>query len=95
MNIRRYIAPDMRTAFAKVRDELGPDVVILSTRRVKGQIELTVAADQSAPADSAASALPPAQGGASAVRRPVFPTVNAEGMPIAARTTPELSLIHI
>lgn len=89
MNIRRYIAPDMRTAFAKVRDELGPDVVILSTRRVKGQIELTVAADQSAPADSAASALPPAQGGASAVRRPVFPTVNADGMPIAARTTPE------
>ncbi|MBU6379059.1 MAG: hypothetical protein KJS95_11075 [Gammaproteobacteria bacterium] len=46
MNIRRYIAPDMRTAFKLVRDELGPDVVILSTRRVKGQIELTVASDQ-------------------------------------------------
>ena len=90
MNIRRYIAPDMRTAFAKVRDELGPDVVILSTRRVKGQIELTVAADQSAPADSAASALPPAQGSAAGtVRRPVFPTVNADGMPVAARSTPE------
>jgi flagellar biosynthesis protein FlhF len=90
MNIRRYIAPDMRTAFAKVRDELGPDVVILSTRRVKGQIELTVAADQSAPADSAASALPPAQGsGAGTVRRPVFPTVNADGMPVAARSAIE------
>jgi flagellar biosynthesis protein FlhF len=46
MNIRRYLAPDMRTAFKLVREELGPDVVILSTRRVKGQIELTVASDQ-------------------------------------------------
>lgn len=48
MNIRRYVAPDMRTAFKLVREELGPDVVILSTRRVKGQIELTVASDQAA-----------------------------------------------
>lgn len=47
MNIRRYMAPDMRTAFKLVRDELGPDVVILSTRKIKGQIEITVAADQS------------------------------------------------
>lgn len=56
MNIRRYMAPDMRTAFKLVRDELGPDVVILSTRRVKGQIEITVAADQSPviPQESAA-----------------------------------------
>jgi flagellar biosynthesis protein FlhF len=92
MNIRRFIAPDMRSAFAKVRDELGPDVVILSTRRVKGQIELTVAADQSAPIDSVGSALPPAQIAASSnatVRRAVFPTVNADGMPVAARAGSE------
>lgn len=54
MNIRRYVAPDMRTAFKLVRDELGPDVVILSTRRIKGKIELTVASDQSAPQPSLA-----------------------------------------
>jgi flagellar biosynthesis protein FlhF len=92
MNIRRFIAPDMRSAFAKVRDELGPDVVILSTRRVKGQIELTVAADQSAPAESAASALPTGQVAAastSAVRRPVFPTVTADGTPVPARPVAE------
>jgi len=92
MNIRRFIAPDMRSAFAKVRDELGPDVVILSTRRVKGQIELTVAADQSAPADSAATALPVAQTAAAAnpgIRRPVFPTVTADGMPVAPRPVSE------
>jgi len=92
MNIRRFIAPDMRSAFAKVRDELGPDVVILSTRRVKGHIELTVAADQSAPADSAATALPVAQTAAAAnpgIRRPVFPTVTADGMPVAPRPVSE------
>jgi len=92
MNIRRFIAPDMRSAFAKVRDELGPDVVILSTRRVKGQIELTVAADQSAPADSAGTALPAASAVGAAntmVRPPVFPTVNADGMPVTARPVAE------
>lgn len=67
MNIRRYIAPDMRTAFKLVRDELGPDVVILSTRRVKGQIELTVASDQ----------MPLAASNNSAVREVSFPSLAA------------------
>ena len=57
MNIRRYLAPDMRTAFKLVREELGPDVVILSTRRVKGQIELTVASDQPTVANMPSSAV--------------------------------------
>jgi flagellar biosynthesis protein FlhF len=57
MNIRRYLAPDMRTAFKLVREELGPDVVILSTRRVKGQIELTVASDQAVVSNTPNSAV--------------------------------------
>jgi flagellar biosynthesis protein FlhF len=52
MNIRKFIAPDMRTAFKTVRSELGDDVVILSSRKVRDQIEVTVAADQ-ATADAA------------------------------------------
>lgn len=32
MRIKRFTAPDMRTALRKVRDEQGPDAVILSTR---------------------------------------------------------------
>ena len=40
MKVRRYLAPDMRTALAKVREEQGPDVVILSNRPVEGGVEL-------------------------------------------------------
>ena len=32
MRIKRFTAPDMRTALRMVRDEQGPDAVILSTR---------------------------------------------------------------
>jgi len=59
MNIRRYMAKDMRSAFKLVRDELGPDVVILSTRRVKGQIELTVASDRNPVEMNAGAAVKP------------------------------------
>ena len=33
MRIQRYIARDMRTALAQVREALGPDAVILSSGR--------------------------------------------------------------
>lgn len=79
MNIRRYLAPDMRTAFKLVREELGPDVVILSTRRVKGQIELTVASDQ-ASSPSAPSA---------AVREVSFPSLKPRNdRPVETRGLP-------
>lgn len=46
MNIRRYLASDMKSAFKAAREVHGDDVVILSSRRVRDQIEVTVAADQ-------------------------------------------------
>ena len=45
MNIKRYFAPDMRQAIRKVREEQGPDAVILSNRRVESGVELVVAVD--------------------------------------------------
>ena len=48
MKMHKYTAPDMRTALRQVRAAHGPDVVILSTRRAEGQVELTVAADPEA-----------------------------------------------
>lgn len=77
MNIRRYVAPDMRTAFKLVRDELGPDVVILSTRRIKGKIELTVASDQSASQPSLA------------VKQVNFPVLGAASTPRVESIIPE------
>jgi flagellar biosynthesis protein FlhF len=45
MNIRRYIATDMRGALAQVRDSLGEDAVILSSRRTGDSVEVVAAVD--------------------------------------------------
>ncbi|MBF6025622.1 flagellar biosynthesis protein FlhF [Lysobacter niastensis] len=45
MRIKRFIAPDMRTALRMVRDEQGPDAVILSNRPIEGGIEIVAATD--------------------------------------------------
>jgi flagellar biosynthesis protein FlhF len=45
MNIKRYIAPDMRHALQMIRDELGTDAVILETQRSSEGVEVSVAVD--------------------------------------------------
>jgi flagellar biosynthesis protein FlhF len=45
MKIKRFVAPDMRQAMREVRDEQGPEAVILSTRRLDEGIELIAAID--------------------------------------------------
>ena len=45
MKIKRYTAPDMRQAMQKVREDQGPDAVILSSRRVDGMNEIIAAID--------------------------------------------------
>lgn len=75
MKIKRYFAADMRQAIRKVREEQGPDAVILSNRKVDGGIEIIAALDydealvhqamgQASPSHTSASAsvaeLPPA-----------------------------------
>lgn len=45
MKIKRYFAPDMRQAIRLVREEQGPDAVILSNRSVEGGVELVAAID--------------------------------------------------
>jgi flagellar biosynthesis protein FlhF len=71
MKIKRFMAQDMRQAIRLVRDALGADAVILSSRQVDGGIELMAAVDfdaelvadmtrRSEPAPRAAAALPAA-----------------------------------
>ncbi len=45
MKMKRFFAPDIRQAIRKVREELGPDAVILSNRRVDGGVEIVSAID--------------------------------------------------
>lgn len=45
MKIKRYFADDMRQAIRRVREEQGPDAVILSNRKVNGGVEIVAAVD--------------------------------------------------
>lgn len=45
MKIKRFVAPDMRTAFRLVREEHGPDAVILSNRRTEEGVEIVAASN--------------------------------------------------
>ena len=45
MKIKRYFASDIRQAIRMVREEQGPDAVILSNRRVDGGVEIVAALD--------------------------------------------------
>jgi flagellar biosynthesis protein FlhF len=45
MKIKRFVAPDMRQAMREVREEQGPEAVILSTRRLDEGIEVIAAID--------------------------------------------------
>ena len=45
MKIKRFIDTDMRQVLRQVREDQGPDAVILSNRRVNGGIEVIAAID--------------------------------------------------
>ncbi len=65
MRLKIYRAPSMAEAMAQLRAELGPEALILSTKRVAGGVELTAALEQDeerpAPVATIACA-PPAAG---------------------------------
>ena len=46
MKVRRYFAANMRSALEMVRQEQGPDVLILSNRKVDGGVELLTASGE-------------------------------------------------
>lgn len=48
MKIKRFFAPEMRQAIRMVRDDVGPDAVILSTRNTGGGVEIVAAIDYDA-----------------------------------------------
>jgi len=45
MKMKRYFAPDARQALRALRDEQGPEAVILSNRKVNGGVEIIAAMD--------------------------------------------------
>ncbi|RMG58185.1 MAG: flagellar biosynthesis protein FlhF [Gammaproteobacteria bacterium] len=57
MKVKRHFAPDMKTALRLVREEQGPDAVILSTRHTDGGVEV-ISALEFDPEPAAAPAEP-------------------------------------
>jgi len=45
MNVQKFIGKDMRTALSSVRDQLGPDAVIIDTTETATGLEITAALD--------------------------------------------------
>jgi flagellar biosynthesis protein FlhF len=57
MKIQRYIAKDMRSALAQVREALGEDAVILSSGRIGDEVEVIAATDMESVQRAAATAV--------------------------------------
>ncbi|BAJ01418.1 flagellar biosynthesis protein FlhF [Shewanella violacea] len=60
MKIKRFLAKDMRTALAQVKETLGSDAVIMSNKKVTGGIEIVAAVDYDEPKPKALQAERPA-----------------------------------
>lgn len=93
MKIVRHIAPDMRTAMRAIRDKLGEDAVILSSRRIPEGLEITAAIDFDTTSLNAAQATP----SAAPLPEPKTPASTSRGRPGAARpvSVPEFEHIEL
>lgn len=58
MKIKRFLASDMRAALAQVKEELGPDAVIMSNKKVSGGVEIVAAYEESDVAEASLSPEP-------------------------------------
>ena len=95
MKIKRYFAADMRQAIRMVREEQGPDAVILSNRKVDGGIEIIAAIDydealvneaMGKASNTAAPSAPAAQSAPRPAAAPAAnkPTANKTAAPVRA-----------
>lgn len=49
MKLKRFVAKDMRSALALIKEELGPDAVIMSNKRIENGVEIVAGVENSAP----------------------------------------------
>lgn len=80
MRIKRFVAANMRQAMNLVREELGDEAVILSTRQMDDRVEVTAAVDP----DSVAPAAPAASAPMAAASSWEAPVLRQDGRPIAS-----------
>jgi flagellar biosynthesis protein FlhF len=96
MKIKTYLAKDMRSALALVRDEQGPDAVILSTRSVPGGVEVAAAVDMEAVHEAMQPRQPaPPPMPATAAETPDFSVLLTRGRDTAARQQPPAQQVAV
>ncbi|CAM5452203.1 flagellar biosynthesis protein FlhF [Rhodanobacter lindaniclasticus] len=91
MKIKRYVAPDMRQAMREVREDQGPEAVILSTRRLAEGIEIIAAIDydEALMREASRQGAAPAEAPAPRADNSPVPTPSTPPpLPLAARTAP-------
>ncbi|MDE2599934.1 MAG: flagellar biosynthesis protein FlhF, partial [Rhodocyclaceae bacterium] len=66
MTVKRYVAETARECLRRVKDELGPDAIVVSNRQIEGGVEITAMSADSLEALSAQSTPRTAMGGAAA-----------------------------
>ncbi|MGD8497369.1 MAG: flagellar biosynthesis protein FlhF [Chromatiales bacterium] len=87
MKIKRFFASDMRQAIRQVRQDQGPDAVILSSRQVDGGVEIISAMDFDQTAITRMSG-EPARGGPDALATADEPELAETYAPMRAPTAP-------
>jgi flagellar biosynthesis protein FlhF len=74
MTVQRFVAPTARDALRRVKEELGPDAIVVANKAVPGGVEITAMSSESLDALSARSpARPPAPPVAQPPARPAAP----------------------
>lgn len=90
MKIKRYFAKDMRTALTQVKEELGPDAVIMSNKKTATGVEIVAAIDADAKPAVPSTATTTAQMPNSTDSTSRFDGPNAEGAAKIASSLEEL-----
>jgi flagellar biosynthesis protein FlhF len=87
MKMKRYLAKDMRNALRMVREEQGPDAVILSTNRLPEGIEIVAAVDYEAAAPAPEVVVTPSSAPAAAFA-PAVTTPQSVSIPARVSVSP-------
>jgi len=99
MKIVRHIAPDMRQAMRSIREQLGEDAVILSSRKIPEGVEVTAAVDFDASsltgAQAAAFAAAPLPTPPAPAPRAAGPVHSAPLAPVASQHVTHVASQHI
>jgi len=88
MKIKRFMAKNMREAIRLVREEQGPDAVILSNRRIDGGVEVVAAVDYDAALMQQAQRLPAAPSAVEAALPVAAPSPAPMPAPVARAAPP-------